>query len=333
MRTHAQSVGRLKIPARLVWWTAVSALACALALSACGPFAGEETAPAAESGTPAAATAAPAGESGTPAAETTTPAGESDAPAPTAAPVQPSPVQTDPREFAADATRTGGNDNPEASIENIRFGRHEEFERLVIDFASARTTAADVPRWRIEKAAAPGVLRVHLSAVTATDYTDGVFDGDLLTRAYVVRAADRSLFVDVFIPAGFQYRVLELGDPLRLVIDVRASGAETYLLPVHGERVVLLIPAAGAAITSPLTVSGNSRHFEANNVLILQDSMGHQLALGIATANDYVETWGYFAGELTFAQFAGTGALAVGEQDARDGKFIGVTIPVQYGGS
>ncbi len=324
MRTRAQRPSIVKIPARAIGWSASAALAsalalvCVLALSACVPFVGEDTPPADGAGAIPTVTTAPSAASTTPAASEA---------------VQPSPVQTDPGEFAADAVRTGGSDNPAASITAIRFGRHEEFERLVIDFASARTTAADVPRWRIEKAAAPGVLRVHLPAVTATDYTDGVFDGDLLTRAYVVRAADRSLFVDVFIPAGFQYRVLELGDPLRLVIDVRASGTETYVLPPYGERVVLLTPAPGAAITSPLTVSGYSRHFEANNVFILQDSMGNQVSLGIATAADYIETWGSFSGELTFAQFAGTGTLAVGEQDARDGKFIGVTIPVTHGGS
>ena len=82
-----------------------------------------------------------------------------------------------------------------------------------------------------------------------------------------------------------------------------------------------------------MTVSGYSRNFEANNVIILQDSEGNELARAIATSADYIETWGHFSTHLTVPARTGTGTLLVGDFDAQNGSFEGVTIPVQFGGS
>ena len=179
------------------------------------------------------------------------------------------------------------------------------------------------------------MLRIHLPTATETAFTDAQLAGEYIwfTQVFVVRAPDRSLFVDVFIPAAYQFRVQELRDPLRLVIDVVPSGTETYILPATAKNTVLISPRPGATVQGTLTVSGYSRHFEANNVIILQDSEGNELARAIATATDYIETWGHFSAQLTVPARTGTGTLLVGDFDAQDGSFKGVTIPVQFGGS
>ena len=232
-------------------------------------------------------------------------------------------------------TMTGGKETPDARIADIRFGQHPDFERLVIDFATDQESASAVPHWRIEKATGEGVLRIHLPTVTETAFTDAQLAGEYMwfTQVFVVRAPDRSLFVDVFIPAAYQFRVQELRDPLRLVIDVVPGGTEIYILPATAKDTVLIAPRPGATVQGTLTVSGYSRHFEANNVIILQDSEGNELARAIATSTDYIETWGHFSSQLTVPARTGTGTLLVGDFDAQDGSFKGVTIPVQFGGS
>ena len=298
-----------KAISRLRWIAGLMALTLALLLTACVVGEGSESLQSDEMSATASATPAPAAQA--------TP-DETDSATPTTAP-----------------TMTVGEESPESRITDIRFGQHPDFERLVIDFATDREAASAVPHWRIEKATGEGVLRIHLPTVTETAFTDAQLVGEYIwfTQVFVVRAPDRSLFVDVFIPAAYQFRVQELRDPLRLVIDVVPGGTETYILPATTKDTVLIAPRPGATVQGTLTVSGYSRHFEANNVIILQDSEGNELARAIATATDYIETWGHFSSQLTVPARTGTGTLLVGDFDAQDGSFKGVTIPVQFGGS
>ena len=127
--------------------------------------------------------------------------------------------------------------------------------------------------------------------------------------------------------------MLELQDPSRLVIDVAPNGPERYVLPATAANTVLITPRPGAAVHGSLTISGYSRHFEANNVFILQDGEGNEVARAVATSTDYIETWGYFSTVLEIPPLTGVGTLLVGEFSAQDGEFQGVSIPVQFGGS
>lgn len=233
------------------------------------------------------------------------------------------------------ATPMEGREASDARITDIRFGQHPHFDRLVIDFAAVQGAADAVPHWRIEKAPGEGVLRIYLPTVTETAFTEALLADklDWFTHVYVVRAPDGSLFVDVFIPTEYQARVQELRDPLRLVIDIAPGGKEPYVLPASAKHTVLITPRPGATIQGTLTVSGYSRNFEANNVIILQDNAGNELARAVATSTDYLETWGSFSTELTVPNRTGTGSLLVGDFDAQDGSFKGLAIPVQFGGS
>ncbi|MDE2929568.1 MAG: hypothetical protein OXQ27_01430 [Chloroflexota bacterium] len=80
-------------------------------------------------------------------------------------------------------------------------------------------------------------------------------------------------------------------------------------------------------------MSGYSRNFEANNVIVLQDSAGNELARAVTTSTDYLKTWGAFSTTIIVPNRTGTGSLLVGDFDAQDGSFKGLAIPVQFGGS
>ena len=291
----------------LRWMAGLAALTLALLSSACAAQEGTEALQSDE--TSATAEATPATQAA------------SDGMEPTASPAAP--------------TVMDGEEMPAARITDIRFGQHPEFDRLVIDFATDEGDAGAVPHWRIEKAPGEGVVRIHLPTVIETAFTDAQLAEklDWFTQVYVVRASDLSLFVDVFIPIEYQVRVQELRDPLRLVIDVAPGGKESYALPVTAKDTVLITPRPGATIQGTLTVSGYSRHFEGNNVIILQDSDGNELVRAVATSTDYIETWGSFSATIAVPNRTGAGKLLVGDFDAQDGDFEGVTIPVQFGGS
>ena len=273
----------------LRWIAGIMALTLALLLSACAVEEGSETMQSDEMSATASATPALTAQA--------TP-DETKIATPTAAPAL-----------------MGEGDASDARIADIRFGLHPDFERLVIDFATDEDSASAVPHWRIEKAPGEGVLRIHLPTVTETAFTDAQLADKYIwfTQVYVVRAPGRSLFVDIFIPAEYQFRVQELSDPLRLVIDVAPGGEETNILPATAKNTVLITPRPGATVQGTLTVSGYSRNFEANNVIILQDSEGNELARAIATSADYIETWGHFSTHLTVPARTGTGTLLVGD--------------------
>jgi hypothetical protein len=228
---------------------------------------------------------------------------------------------------------SGGSEGAADSIRGVRFGKHEGYERAVIDFGSKGATASRVPLWSLSSPTGEGYARITFPDVDATSVSDGAFGGSILDNFYVVRAPGGGMFVDIFATGAFQYRVSELSDPGRLVIDYRPASVDlSFPIPAQGEKTVLFQPRQGEAITSPLRVSGYSRNSEASNTIMLIDSNGNVLSQSTALSNDWAETWGYFEAPLEFPAFQGRATLRVGNNSPRDGSFEGVEVPVTYGG-
>jgi hypothetical protein len=228
----------------------------------------------------------------------------------------------------------GGSRGAADNIRGIRFGEQEGYEQAIIDFGSGGAPASRVPAWSLSSPTGEGYARITFPDVGATSVSDGVFGGSIMNNFYVVRAPDGGMFVDIFATGAFQYRVTELPDPGRLVIDYRpASVALGFPIPAQSGKTVLFEPREGEAITSPLKVSGYSRNFEASNDITLRDSSGNVLSQDTALSNDWADTWGYFETSLEFPAFEGQATLRVGSGSPRDGSFEGVEVPVTYGGS
>lgn len=232
--------------------------------------------------------------------------------------------------FVADAEMEGGSSFEADSILAVRHGVHDGYERVVLDLGTGSEPAGMVPEWRLTSPAGDGLLRVELPSVSATGVSDGRFDGALLKDFHVVRAPEGGMFVDVFAGEAFTYRVVGLSDPARLVVDFKPSGMALGIpLPEEGGKTVLTQPRSGDRVESPLTVSGYSRNFEANNTIILTDAEGRVLDRRSVSSNDWSATWGYFEATLDLPPFSGKGTLRVGAESARDGSFEGVEIPVR----
>lgn len=212
----------------------------------------------------------------------------------------------------------------------VRHGSHRGFERVVLDLGAGQEPAVTVPRWTLDSPEGDGLLRVNLPSANATAVSDGGFGVGVLKCFHVVRAPEGGMFVDVVARKGFRYRVLELAEPARIVVDFRPVGAAPKEpLPAEGGETVLVEPRAGAEISDPLTVSGYSRNFEASNTVVLTDPEGKFVARQTITSNDWTSTWGYFEATLDLQPFSGKGTLRVGTGSARDGTFDGVEVPVR----
>ena len=243
-------------------------------------------------------------------------------------------VQAPP--FVADPEAGGGSGYEADTVLAVRYGAHERYERVVVDLGAGDAPAGTVPEWDLASPAGDGLLRLTLPSVSATAVSDGKLggagEGALSKGFHVVRAPEGGMFVDVYARGAFVYRVLELPDPARLVVDFRATGGSSATpLPAEGGDTVLVEPRRGSRIGDPLTVSGYSRNFEAANEITLTGAGGETLARRTVTGNDWSSTWGYFEATLDLPPFAGRATLKVGATSARDGSFEGVEVPVRGG--
>ena len=231
--------------------------------------------------------------------------------------------------FIASPEASGGSSYEADTMLAVRHGVHEGYERVVLDLGTAGEPAETVPEWTLMSPKGDGLLRVTFPSISATGVSDGRFGDDLLKSFYVVRAPGGGMFVDVFARRAFTYRVLELSDPARLVVDFKPSGKPLEVpLPRAGGNTVLVEPRAGAWIDTPLTVSGYSRNFEASNTVVLVDSKGEVVFRQIVKSNDWSETWGYFEATLDLPPFSRRVTLRAGTESAQDGTFEGVKVPV-----
>ncbi len=235
--------------------------------------------------------------------------------------------------FTAVPEMSGGAEGVADDILGVRFERSEGYERAIIDFGSGGAPASRVPMWSLSSPTGEGYARITFPDVEATSVSDGSLGGFILDNFYVVRAPGGGMFVDLLATGAFQYRVTELSDPGRLLIDYRPADVELgFPLPAQAERTVLFEPRVGKAATNPLRISGYSRNFEASNTVMLRDSSGDVLLQTTVLSNDWLDAWGYFEASLEIPAFEGQAVLQVGTESPRDGSFEGAEVPITYGG-
>jgi Immunoglobulin-like domain of bacterial spore germination len=234
--------------------------------------------------------------------------------------------------FTARTEASGGSSYKADTILAVRYGAHRGYERVVMDLGTGDEPAEAVPQWTLMNSADDGLLRVTLPSTSGTGVSNGKLGDALLESFHVVRAPEGGMFVDVFARKTFVYRVLELSNPARLVVDFKPGGEDLEVPPpAMGGNTVVVEPRAGARIEDPLTVCGYSRNFEASNTIILTDSDGKVVIRRTVLSNDWTSTWGYFETTMELPPFSGKGTLQVGANSARDGSFEGVEIPVRGG--
>jgi hypothetical protein len=233
--------------------------------------------------------------------------------------------------FVAKTQTSGGSGYDADTVLAVRYEVNEDYERAVIDLGTGLEPAAPVPEWSLVGQEGNGLLRVSLPSASATCVSDGEFGDGLLKSYYVVHAPEGGMFMDIFAREAFLYRVVELGDPARLVVDFKPKGDLKAPLPAEGGDTVLVEPRPNAKISDPLTVSGYSRNSEAADTITLLDSNGKVLVRRTVLGNDRGHTWGYFEATLDLPPFSGMGTLKVGTGNDHDRSFEGTQILVWAG--
>jgi Immunoglobulin-like domain of bacterial spore germination len=230
--------------------------------------------------------------------------------------------------FVAKRQASGGSGYDADTVIAVRYEVNEDYERAVIDLGTGLEPAGPVPEWSLVSQEGKGLLRVTLPSASATCVSDGEFGDGLLEGFHVVRAPEGGMFMDIFARQAFLYRVVELGDPARLVVDFEPKGDLKAPLPAEGGNTVLVEPRPHASISDPLTVNGYSRNSEAANTITLIDSDGKILVRRTVLSNDRDHTWGYFETTLDLPPFSGRGTLRVGTESTHNGSFEGTKIPL-----
>jgi hypothetical protein len=231
--------------------------------------------------------------------------------------------------FVERAEDGGGSGYAADTVLAVRYGVHGDYERAVIDLGAGERPAITVPGWTLTSFGRDGLLRVDLPSAMTTCVSDGKFSEGLLGSFHVVRAPDGGMFVDFFARQPFRYRILQLQDPARLVVDFEPAGEDLdEPPPAQDGNTVLVEPRPNAIVSDPLTVSGYSRNPEAANTITLTGPRGEVLARRSVRSNDWSHTWGYFDATIDLPPFSGKATLKVGTGNARDGTFEGVEVPI-----
>ena len=232
--------------------------------------------------------------------------------------------------FVEKAEDGGGSGYDADTVLAVRYGVHDDYERAVIDLGTGERPAGSVPEWTLTSSEGDGLLRVDLPSAMTTCVSGGKFGEGLLGSFHVVRAPDGGMFVDFFTRQPFRYRVLQMQDPARLVVDFEPAGGNlNEPPPAQGGNTVLVEPRPNSSVSDPLTVSGYSRNPEAANTITLTGQRGEVLVRRNVRSNDWSHTWGYFEATIDLPPFSGKGTLKVGTGNARDGTFEGVEVPVR----
>jgi hypothetical protein len=234
--------------------------------------------------------------------------------------------------FVERAEDGGGSGYDADTVLAVLYGLHDDYERAVIDLGTGERPAGTVPEWTLTSSEGDGLLRVNLPSAMTTCVSGGKFGEGLLGSFHVVRSPDGGMFVDFFARQPFRYRVLQMQDPARLVVDFEPAGDSlNEPPPAQGGNTVLVEPCPNSIVSDPLTVSGYSRNPDAANTITLTGPRGKILVRRTVRSNDWNHTWGYFEATIDLLPFSGKGALKVGTGNARDGTFEGVEIPIRTG--
>ena len=98
----------------------------------------------------------------------------------------------------------------------------------------------------------------------------------------------------------------------------------TTSAPFPGQvgNIVIQSPQGGDRITSPVTVNGKARVFEATLELVVRDSLGRQLGMAVVTASEAAPAWGEFTAQTEFASPSREerGSIEAYNRSARDGS-------------
>lgn len=207
----------------------------------------------------------------------------------------------------------------------ISWQADEGCERFGFDFETNEGAPATTPPSVIvDYLPSLQVLRIHLD-VERTVLTDQLVETAFVDRLYVVRALDGGMFVDLHLANPTQARAEVSNSPARLIVELQSGNEPFDGVAATSDFAVVVVPPEGSEVGGTVEVSGYTRTFE-SNVLIIATSGDELVAETNTTAADSVETWGEFEASLELPP--GDVSIFAGEESADDAGLVGVTVNV-----
>ncbi len=207
----------------------------------------------------------------------------------------------------------------------ISWQADEGCERFGLDFETTEGAPATTPpSVMVEYLPSLQVLRIHLD-VDRTVLTDQLVETAFVDRLYVVRALDGGMFVDLHLASPTQARAEVSNSPARLMVEFQPGDESFEGFAATSDFAVVVVPPEGSEVGGTVDISGYTRTFE-SNVLIIATSGDQLVAETFTTAADSEVTWGEF--EASIELTVGDASIFVGEEDVVDGGLVGVTINV-----
>jgi hypothetical protein len=147
-----------------------------------------------------------------------------------------------PAQYQTAGAFTGGTATENMLLTGIRFGEHEDFTRIVIDFESQgasglRSAAQAHPKYRVEYREFPYRLVLSMEG-TRFDPKAQVDTKPALPFSIVTKPDGALKEMQIFLPRPCQFKVIEIDDPAKLSIDVcpltRAQIPTVYTVQLVG---------------------------------------------------------------------------------------------------
>jgi len=216
-----------------------------------------------------------------------------------------------------------GNGSDGSDLRRISWETTDRCESFTFDFETSEgAPATSVPAIQVDHLDSFQVIRIHMD-IDAAIVTDQLVETTLVDRLYVVRALDGDMFVDLHLKEPAAVRARVQSSPARLTIDLRPGLVPFTGVSTTDDRVVVVAPTRDATIDRAPVLSGYSRTFEAN-VLVVVSQDSEVVGETTTTAADYLETWGEFETRLVLP--TGEVSIFIGEASPEDGSLRGVIL-------
>ncbi len=211
------------------------------------------------------------------------------------------------------------------TIGTISWEETDACETFTISFETSEGAPATTPPTVIVDYLEPApIIRIRLE-VDTTVVTDQLVETTLVDRLYVVSSLEGNMFIDLHLAAPAQSRVDIDTSPAAVRIDLQPGIVEFARQPATSKLTVVTSPLDGATVEPTTAITGYTRTFEAN-VIVIGTADGQVVARANTTAADSIGTWGEFRTEIDLEP--GDVSLFVGDESPQDGSLEGVTLGV-----
>jgi hypothetical protein len=177
--------------------------------------------------------------------------------------------------YRANHQLSGGNGH-DFTLEQVRWGDHRSFERVVLEFNNRIGDPSPLPAMKIETEYYPSRIAMRITGVERAVEgheisADQFSESNLLSGLNIYDTCEGGLYLDIVPARPIEYEIFTLVNPPRLIIDVQLSRmgplpeTERYSVrtfPLFGDQVcILLKEAADSGITPRLLTDREGKVF------------------------------------------------------------------------